>query len=350
MRFLFFIPDTPVARGGISVTLDVIDVLNAHGVPALAIYDRPDFEYDIHTIRAPRIWSTSMRRPRETSGLKNKARLVRDVAYGRNKRPPKNAEPCNEWVRQDGDVLVVPEWVSEWMPDKLPKDLPLILFNQNPFSMLYAYVKPGFDKDNYVTSLTISEACSAASRMALGTDPVTFPLYISDDLYSYQPDKAFQIAYMPRKRGAEATALVKTLQAEPRIKDIPFVPIDGVTTSEAAHLIRESLFFLSFSDREGFGLPPAEAMATGGVVIGYAGVGGDEFFDETTGFPIPENNVTHFFEETVRIVSGYRDHPEGLDDLRRNASRIITQRYNRANFDAGVLDAFSKIERLIRGW
>ncbi len=349
MRFLFFIPDTPVARGGISVTLDVIDVLNANGTPALAIYDRPDFEYDIHTTRAPRVWSTTMRRSRDTTGLKNKARYLRDIAFGRNKRPPKNAEPCDEWVRQDGDVLVVPEWVSEWMPDKLPKDLPLILFNQNPFSTLYAFVKPGFDKDKYVTSLTISEACSAASRMVLGKDPVTFPLYISDDLYAYQPEKKFQIAYMPRKRGGEATALVKTLRADLRLKDVPFVPIDGLTTRDAAHLIRESLFFLSFSDREGFGLPPAEAMATGSVVIGYAGVGGDEFFDETTGFPIPENNVTQFFEETVRIVSSYRDQPEGLDDLRHTASQIITQRYNRANFDAGVLDAFSKIEGLIHG-
>lgn len=349
MRFLFFIPDTPVARGGISVTFDAIDVLNANGVPALAIYDRPDFEYDVHTTRAPRVWSKSMVRPVDTSGLKNKARLVRDISLGRNKRPPKNTTPCEEWAPQDGDVLVVPEWVSEWMPYTAPAGLPLVMFNQNPFSTLFASTKPGFDKSNYVTSITISDACSAASRMVLDGDPVTFRLFISDDLYAFEEKKAFQIAYMPRKRGAEATALVNALKAAPELDGVPFVPIDGLTTREAARLIRESLFFLSLSDREGFGLPPAEAMATGSVVIGYTGIGGDEFFDETTGFPVPENNLTHFFEETRRVVSEYRSAPEPFDTLRRNASRIITTRYNKANFDAGVLSAFAKIEDLIRG-
>ncbi|SEW44356.1 Glycosyl transferases group 1 [Cognatiyoonia koreensis] len=348
MRFLFFIPDTPIARGGISVTLDVIEVLNTNGIPALAIYDRPDFEYNIHTKRAPRVWSQSMRQPRDLSGLKNKARLIRDIALGRNKRPRKNAEPCAAWERQKDDVLVVPEWVSEWMPHNLPSDLPLVLFNQNPFSLLYAFAKPGFEKDRYLTSLSVSDACSAGSRMVLGKEPVTFPLYISDELYSFQPQKKFQIAYMPRKRGGEATALVKTLQAAPELEGISFVPIGGVTTKEAARLIRESLFFLSFSDREGFGLPPAEAMATGSVVIGYAGVGGDEFFDASTGILVPENNVTLFYEEAVRVIAGYRSNPEGLDGLRRKASEIIAKRYNRANFEAGVLDAFSQIESLVR--
>ena len=57
--------------------------------------------------------------------------------------------------------------------------------------------------------------------------------------------------------------------------------------SEAAvaDILRESQVFLSFGHPEGFGLPPAEALACGCLVIGYHGGGGREYFGPAGAYP-----------------------------------------------------------------
>ena len=50
------------------------------------------------------------------------------------------------------------------------------------------------------------------------------------------------------------------------------VEIDGKSEYETAELLRSCAIFLSFSEQEGFGMPPAEAMACGCHVIGFTGL------------------------------------------------------------------------------
>ncbi|MEM6638192.1 MAG: glycosyltransferase [Pseudomonadota bacterium] len=343
MRFLFWIPNSPVARGGISVVIDVISVLNTHGIAAFALHDRPDFEYDRHAIRAPRLWSPVTRPPRETFTVRSTLRRLRDDLLGQNQAPPGNADNCPEWKFEPGDIVVVPEYVSDWMPAGLPRHVPLVLFNQGPFLLFRAFGSSGFDADRFADCVSTSEACAAADRMVLGKKSKRIPLFLSEDVYSYQETKSFQVAYMPRKRGQDARILVEALEAHADLAGVPFVAIDGVSTSEAARILRESLFFLSFSEREGFGLPAAEAMATGALVIGYSGIGGDEFFDATTGFKVPEDNLMKFYDEAVSVISGYRENKPELDEKRRHASKAILGKYNRERFETEVVRVFSEI-------
>ncbi|MBO9436754.1 glycosyltransferase [Ruegeria sp. R13_0] len=345
MRFLFYIPDSPVARGGISVVFDIIEVLNANGIEALALYGRPDFEYKCHVVTAPRVWSTFVHAPNTNAGLKHVARVFRDYALRHNPKPLSNTVPCPEWLVEADDVVIVPEYVADWLPDSLPRHLRLILFNQNPFTLIRAYARPGFKGDRFSKSLSSSEACSAGSRMVFGAEPEKVPLYISNDLYAYQKHKSFQIAYMPRKRGRDSAALIKTLKAVPSLQNIPFVPIDGVSTDEAARLLRESLFFLSLPEREGFGLPAAEAMATGALVIGYTGIGGDEFFNDTSGFPVPEDNLMMLYETVIAVIARYRENPKPLDEFRLQASETILRNYSRREFEQEVIKIFSEFQK-----
>ena len=43
--------------------------------------------------------------------------------------------------------------------------------------------------------------------------------------------------------------------------------------------LQKSKIFLSFSEFEGFGLPPVEAALCGNLVIGYTGESGKEYWD-----------------------------------------------------------------------
>lgn len=344
MRFVFYVPASPVARGGISVIMEVIDVLNSNGFEAIALYDRPDFEYDCHVVKAPRVWSASVRKRNMLWGIKPILRMLRDRILSKNRPPASNAALCSEWQIKSSDCVVVPDFSADWLPDLLPRETPLILFNQNPYALINAFSKPGFKGERFTWSLASSEACAAGSRMLLGSEPDLMSLYISQELYGYQQDKKLQVAYMPRKRGRDALPLVKALQATHGIQDIPFIPIDGLATDDAAHLLRESLFFLSLSEREGFGLPAAEAMATGALVIGYTGVGGDEFFTPKTGFPVPEDNLMLLYETAVSVITRYKTSPDSLDELRLRASEAIFQNYPRHRFDQEIIRVFTAFQ------
>lgn len=343
MRFLFYVPATDKAQGGISVIFDIIDVLNAHGIDAAALYDRPDFEYDKHSIRVPRVWSPKVRIPREKNSIKSMLKRAENYMTGRSRRPVTNAKRCAEWVKSSGDIIVVPEYVADWLPTKLPRNVPLVVLNQNPFSLFSASRRSEFDKNRFVDSISLSESCSESDRIVLGRDSKRVSIHISEKIYAYQDEKKFQVAYMPRKRREDSRFLVNALKDSDLLQDVPFVPIDGVSGTEAAQMIRESLFFLSFSKKEGFGLPAAEAMATGALVIGYSGVGGDEFFDGETGFLVPEDNLINFFHQACSIIYAYGENREHFDEKRKAASQSILRKYSRENFENDVLRVFSEI-------
>lgn len=345
MRFVFYVPATRVPRGGISVILEMIEVLNAHDLEAIALYDRPDFEYSRHIVKPPRLWSPVIRKPLSGSALRNIARRARDQLLKQNLRPEANAAPCAQWQHATGDIMVVPEYVAHWLPQTLPNALPMIIFNQNPYALARVFADPNFMADRFSWSLASSQACAAGSRMCMGAEPITMPLYISSDLYAYQHDKIVQVAYMPRKRGRDVVPLIKALKKTPGLENVPFVPIDGLSTQDAAQILRKSLFFMSLSEREGFGLPAAEAMATGALTIGYTGIGGDEFFTSDTGFPVPEDNLASLYETAVSVITGYISDPAPFDVLRKTASNTILETYPRDQFEARIVDIFSEIRR-----
>jgi hypothetical protein len=345
MRFVFYVPVSHTARGGISVIMEIIEVLNKNGIEALALYERPDFEYRRHIVRVPRIWSKYVRAPKETL----KRRIVQNLsnfAISRNHRSIGNAASCPEWKVKSDDIIVLPEYVAHWLPDQLPEGLKLILFNQNPYALIRSFSYPEFNRKRFAGSLAISDACCSGNKMVLRTEPMKVPLYISRNLYSYEPDKKLQVAYMPRKRERDVIALIKAFQDTPSLKDIPFIPIDGVSTDEAARLLRDSLFFLSFSEREGFGLPAAEAMATGALVTGYTGIGGNEFFNDRTGFPVPEDDLVAFYETAVSVIMSYQENPTALDALRMHASEEILNKYPYAAFEQKIIKVFTDFKNL----
>ena len=124
-------------------------------------------------------------------------------------------------------------------------------------------------------------------RMHLGIDPA---VYYRPAL---QPHR--RIAYMPRRRTAEAAQVLRILELRGVLDTWDVVAIDGRRQDEVADLLRSSSIFLSFSEREGFGLPACdEALACGCLVVGFDGFGGREFFRRPFAEAIPDGDVVAF--------------------------------------------------------
>jgi len=69
----------------------------------------------------------------------------------------------------------------------------------------------------------------------------------------------------------------------------------------AATLGRSSIF-LSFSELEGYGLPPLEAALAGNLVVGYTGQGGREFFAPPIFRPIDHGDFLRYAGEVDRAI------------------------------------------------
>lgn len=121
------------------------------------------------------------------------------------------------------------------------------------------------------------EACLGFARV-----PVV-PCAIDHERF-HPGSKRSQIAFMPRKRPDDINFIRRCFAgAFPDLAHVIWVEIHNQSEDRAAEILRESTVFLSLSRREGFGLPPVEAMACGCLVAGFLGVGGREFATDANG-------------------------------------------------------------------
>ena len=147
-------------------------------------------------------------------------------------------------------------------------------------------------------------------------------------LFSFRDTKQRQLAFMPAKNPEEARQVVNLLGARGALEGYTLAPITDRSEAEAAEVLQQSELFLSFGTREGFGLPPAEAMACGCVVVGYHGLGGREFFRPEFCYPIPLGEVVTFARTVEQVLEALRTDPLPLRERARAASRFVLERYS----------------------
>jgi hypothetical protein len=230
------------------------------------------------------------------------------------------------------DVLVVPEWYGPCLK-ALPIGPRIVVFNQNAyrtFSGLDDAVDsgapyrgvPGLEE-----ILVVSRDNADYMRFAFPELPVTQVRNAVDPALFYPPDQPpeWRIAWMPRKRADAAHQVLRLLAAHGSLKDWELVPIMDRTEAETAGLLRSCAIFLSFSSQEGFGLPPAEAMACGCYVVGFPGLGGREYFGPSFSSPIEEDDVLAFAREATAALES---DPATLAKRARDASAYVLSRYS----------------------
>lgn len=228
------------------------------------------------------------------------------------------------------DVVVIPETGKNTM--RLFSDVRCrkLIFCQNHFGIHQGLGSTAHWRDAGVSG---AFACSelvarwVERLMRMGPVPVIGPA-IEDQFFDVRADRRLQIAFMPRKRAADAPHIRRLLcLLHPEFAAVPWVPLANASLAEVAGKLAGSAVFLSLSHREGLGLPPLEAMAAGCLVSGFHGIGGQDYATVENGFWAAEDDLFECAAQLGAALTCYQREPAESIDRRRAAGMQTARRY-----------------------
>jgi len=156
----------------------------------------------------------------------------------------------------------------------------------------------------------------------------------------YRAPGGKKMCYMPRRRSEESYALLNILCQRGVFDGWEAVKIEGMSAEQTIGVMQESAIFLSFGEKEGFGMPPCEAMACGCAVVGYHGIGGMEFFGEPYCVGALEEDTL----DLAKAVESMVTKPfEDIVELGKKASEGIRGKYSSALEVESIKNAWNNI-------
>lgn len=342
MRILFGVP--PVSRpiGGVNVIMEMIAALKDAGHDARPLYSSHDEVYEHARVPpAEGLYDPLLEEVFAEQG--RRARLGRRAARLRLAFSPATLSARNARLRlRPDDVIVASDWALGRLSLLYPHHTKVALVQG--LTPLYRGFDPerGAAAHRIAATVATSQACAEAARLSNLPEPAVVRLGVGQPGLEYRESKKRQVAYVPGKLPHVARVAVAALRRAPELAGYDFVPIEKRTGAEVAQILNESLIFLSVVDVEGFGLPAAEAMLAGCIVVGFTGIGGREFFSSATGLPVADGDVASLVRAARAVASEYESDRSRLDDLRRAASDFVATTYSDEVFRRDVCAAFEE--------
>jgi len=307
-------PDKDTPSGGIRKLYQHVDVLNKHGFRSYIVHQQEGFRCTWFHSDTP-------------------------VVYQARVEPEINPS----------DYLVIPEYYGPDICDYRP-GIRKVILNQGAHLTFTGYpldkhsLKTPYRHPDVVATLVVSQHSHDYLRYIFPELPL-FRIHngINTDLFKFSADKKRQIAFMPRRLPQDINQVINMLKFRGALEDFELVPIHDVTEPEVAAILQESLIFLSFSDREGCGLPPQEAMACGCIVIGYHGNGGKEFFDESFCYPVEATDTIAFSRTVEAVIGEYRQNHASLREKAKRGAEFIMNTYFPEREAADIIGCWKSI-------
>ena len=299
-------PDLNGTIGGVKIHYQMVDALNAGGRPAFVVHGKPGFRCTWFANQTPVVSAGSV-----------------DL--------------------RSGDVVVVPEeWVAH-IP-KMPADVTKVIFNQNVYTTFlwgdpWPRVRDVYSREDIGRVVVVSGDNLEYIGYAFPAVPTAVVQYLIDPArFHAGRSKTRSIAYMPRKRRDEATEVLALLGVRGALDGWEVVPIAGRSEAETAEILQRASVFLSFSLREGFGLPPAEALACGCVVAGFHGFGGRDISPHALW--VSDGDVLGFARAVEDILRSWDSESDRWARVSEEGARHIRSRFTPEKFSQTVHDAF----------
>jgi hypothetical protein len=294
----YLAPDNPRPSGGVRVIYRHVDLLNEMGVRAHVMHKDPAFR---------------------CTWFANQTSIV----------------GATDAVLGPRDLLVVPEWYGPGL-STAPVGPRIVVFNQRAYDTFdhIPYAETGAGAPyagvpGMTALLAVSDDNVDLLRYAFPGIPVHFTRNVVDpQVFAPGPwPRRQRIAYVGHRRAAERDQLLHILRSRGVLDGWELTLIAGCTEEQTGAIMRDCAIFLSFSDREGFGMPPAEAMAAGAYVVGYPGLAGREFFDPQHSSPVPDGDLLAFARAVEDACTTWLAEPAALAKRAGAASEAILGRY-----------------------
>jgi glycosyltransferase involved in cell wall biosynthesis len=315
-------PENNKPSGGIKILYRHVDVLNRNGIDAALLHQNTGFR---------------------CSWFENETR----IAY------------LDKVQLSAADFLVIPEIYG---PNILAMgNMPMIgrkvrkvIFNQNcryTFlgQTLDAIQKPDFamaysHRDEFAGAMVVSEDSKQYLEYVFpGLDVWRIHNAINVEQFAFSDRKKRQICFMPRKNADDALQVLAILKLHGVLDSFEIVAIENKNEAGVADIMKESMLFLSFGYPEGCPLPPAEAMASGCVVVGYDGFGGREYFDERFSYPVPVGDITGYVDTVEKLIKLYSENPDDLKEKGKMASEYVREEYSPEKEQDDILNVWNKL-------
>ncbi|OLE61649.1 MAG: hypothetical protein AUI36_11340, partial [Cyanobacteria bacterium 13_1_40CM_2_61_4] len=232
----FFAPDLSHPLGGMRMLYRHVDVLNANGFSAYIVHTSPKFEIRWFEYSTPVL--------RGKIGMNPDDIAVFSEVGGLN--------------------------IAQWTAGKRK-----VIFNQNAYYTFMRYPMEGrvptpYMQPDVIATIVVSQDSKEYLQWAFPQMPIHRIRYSINPRLYFVPNepKKKQICFMPRKHMEDAKQVLYMLRYRKKLAGWTIREIKDLSEARAAEIIRESAILMSFGAPEGFGLPPAEAMAAGCVVVG----------------------------------------------------------------------------------
>ena len=341
-RLVFFCPSSIVPSGGVKQIYRNVKLLKDLGLNVILVLDNHGEynkswlknDYNISPNYNPNLFLTLNKNRLNTKNflgslkIKFKA-LVKSFLI----------DSSIFWQVRKDDILVIPEiWTKDFRGVFPNNDI--IIFNQNCFYTVnnYAYL------ENLKGVVTVSNYSNSFLQLIYHRDIVNrISLGIDTDTFSFGGKKKKIISYMSRKRPGDIEQILFLTKLCKDFNEWEFINVSNNSESEVAEILKKSLIFLSTSDSEGFGLPPAEAMSCGCIVIGYDGGGGREFLNKGLSFNIQSGDILGYYNCLNKIVIDLNINLYCYDELRKSASDFINKNYSLETEKISVQETWVKL-------
>jgi hypothetical protein len=330
-RIFFVCPTASVPTGGVQQIYRQVEVLNRYGIDAAVLHGEEN--YQVH-------W------------FEHRAAIAYDPRFHYSFPIPDHDQGAIAIAPED--YLVFPEvWPLDRVEPLSELVHNIVIYNQGAYCTFYSHgdLPDGSWSPYHCPKtravLTVSE--DSAAYLAYGFPHLPIHLIrhgIDGDLFAYRPmaEKEWPALLVNTKQAKVFRQILYLLGGRGRLLEENQIAIaTGIPRADLADALQKTAIFLWAGHGEGFGLPVAEAMACGCVVVGFHGGGARQLMQADRAVPIEGGNVLAMAQAVERLLVQRSRDPAPLAAMGQRAAQYVREVHSLDQEARSILQAWAAI-------